>query len=170
MDIAIKRMMIKDFGWILLALLILVASFILEKIYHHEEVFQRAGALLVLCGATLSLKVQKRTLLGRTDTIRSMQKINASILLSISKVDSMCKSMIRENVAVIESSGLESPWGPAEKIKDMELPSFIKDDIKLKPTPKKWLIYHKSIETFGSIFLWFGTIIWSFGDQIINLV
>ena len=132
------------------------------------DTFQRFGAVVVLIGAMISLNVQKRTLLGQVDAINASWKSIGFLLEGLSNVDRTTKSVARQLAVVVTSAGLESPWGPVEKIKNMEVGPLLAAFEKIPEPSKHWNAYHNAVECVGTLYLWVGTLVWAYGDKLIT--
>jgi hypothetical protein len=102
------------------------------------------------------------------DQIHAVWRTIGVLLEALTKTDSAVKYVLREMSAVIKHAGIEPAMGNPEDIKNIVLTEQLKSLKHIPDTPKAYYTYNNLVAMIGTVLVVLGTIIWGFGDKLIN--
>jgi hypothetical protein len=159
-----------DLFLFLLAVVPVIASFILEVRSITFDLFSRCGAIMVMFGAFLEFRVHEVNLMRSRDHFHALWGSVATLTEGLANVDKLSKWSARQLSTLIASAGMEPNVGRADEIKDMVVSDKIKALKKLPRVPDSFYKYSRIVSLAGKLFVVLGTVIWAFGDIAVQYV
>jgi hypothetical protein len=134
-----------------------------------SDFFMRSGAIMALFGAFLEFRTHEIQALRDRDNFHRIWGTIGMLTEGLANVDMAAKYSLRSISTLIESAGIEPDIGKAETIKDMVVTEKIKALKYLPLVPEIYYTYSSYMALIGKTLVVSGTIIWAFGDCMVNL-
>jgi len=156
-------------------LLLLVAAVVPAAVALSSDVvgittdfFLRSGAIMALFAAFLEFRTHEVQALRERDNFHRLWAVIGALTEGLANIDRAAKSSLREISSLIESAGMEPSMGKASEIKDMVVSERIKALKYLPLVPESYYTYSRYMAGFGKGLVVLGTLIWAFGDFLVN--